>query len=260
MAPTALITGASGLLGSWTLRHWTVPDLHPVAVRSGDVNLLEAGAAKELLARATPAVVVHLAWCASGRADYRSSPDNERWTGASVDLARACIDTGVLLWLTGTVVDGGTDAPDAYSRAKARLRQELRFAIDENAIGWLRPHYVFDEERRRPGLVQHALQAREKARTVELRSPERRHDFVHASDVGAAVVSAVTHRLRGVVPIGSGRTRRVSDLVDALGVPWNGGDAANGSKITHEDAAADVSRLRALGWKPSRTEEFFTHV
>jgi hypothetical protein len=67
----------------------------------------------------------------------------------------------------------------------------------------------------------------------------------------------VTHRIRGVVPIGSGRARRVSELVDALGVPWRGGEAGTAPKFTHEDVAADTSRLRAVGWNPSRTEEFF---
>ena len=114
MAATALITGASGLLGAWTLRHWDVPGLHPVPVRSSDVDLLEVGAAADLVARTAPAVVIHLAWCASGQADYRSSPDNERWVAASVDLAR----------------DDDLDQVLALDEAFRRLEEKDRQAAD----------------------------------------------------------------------------------------------------------------------------------
>ena len=257
MAPAALITGASGLLGSWTLHHWDLAGMRPVAVRSSDVDLLRPDAAADLLSRTSPAAVVHLAWCASGQPDYRTSGDNERWLSASVELAQACARSGIPLWLTGTAVDD-TEGQDAYTRAKAALRQKLRAEIEGDAVGWLRPFYVFDEQQRRPGLVQHALRARDESRPAELQSPDSRHDFVHASDVGRAIVSAVAHGLTGVVPIGSGRVRRVAELVDALGVPWHSGSRSEPAH-THLDVAADISRLRAIGWKPSRTEEFFGH-
>lgn len=259
MASTALITGASGLIGSWTLHHWDVPDLRPLPVSSGDADLLEPGAATDLLARSTPAVVVHLAWCASGRGDYRSSPENERWVTASLELAKACRATGTPLWVTGTVVDEEADAADEYARAKASLRRELHGAIGRGAVGWLRPHYVFDEGRRRPALVEHALSAKERGSPAELRAPDSRHDFVHAGDVGAAVVSAVRHRLTGVVPIGAGRTRRVSEVVEALGAQWRAAGDDPRAATAHESAAADISRLTATGWHPDRTEEFFRH-
>ncbi len=259
MAATALITGASGLIGSWTLHHWDVPDLRPFAVSSDDVDLLEPGAAAELLGRSKPAVVVHLAWCASSRGDYRTSADNQRWVAASLDLAAACATTEASLWITGTVVDEEIDATDQYARAKAALRRDLGHEIRLGSVGWLRPHYVFDEERRRPALVEHALLAKERGSPAELRAPDSRHDFVHAGDVGAAVVSAVRHRLTGVVPIGSGRARRVTEVVEALGAAWRPVGDDPRPAMAHESAAADISRLTATGWHPDRTEEFFRH-
>jgi nucleoside-diphosphate-sugar epimerase len=258
MAATALITGASGLVGSWTLHHWVVPGLEPTVVRSRDVDLLEDGSAARLVATTRPAVVVHLAWSASGAPDYRTSTDNERWLDATMQLVEACAEHDARLWLTGTAVDDDHDAADAYTRAKVALRCHLSREIEDEVVGWLRPFYVFDEERGRPALVAHALRARSDERAAELQSPDNRHDFVHASDVGRAVVTAVSHRLMGVVPIGSGRTRRVADLVGALGVRWTR-SLGSPPDVGHEDVAADTSRLRAAGWKPSRTEEFFGH-
>lgn len=257
MATRALITGASGLLGTWTLRHWDVLGIEAVPVSRQESDLLAHGAAEGLLDKHRPDLVVHLAWSASGMADYRTSPDNERWVDASLQLAEACHRKGVRQWLTGTVVDDSRDAADAYSRAKSRLREALAPQIDSGDVGWLRPAYVFDEEARRPGLVAHALGARDRGDHALLRSPHSSHDFIHASDVGRAVVLAVAEDLRGLIPIGSGRARTVADLVSALGVEWQADCSDTHTPTIHAASATDPSRLHRLGWSPRQTEEFF---
>ena len=65
MAAVALITGATGLIGSHVLATWDVGDLEPVPVSSATTDLLVPGAATALVADHRPAVVVHLAWSAS---------------------------------------------------------------------------------------------------------------------------------------------------------------------------------------------------
>lgn len=260
-AARALITGASGLVGSWVLRHWDVPGLEAVPLGSADADLLAPNAMTHLLAEHQADAVVHLAWSASGRADYRETDDNERWRAATLELVDAAEHTGTPLWLTGTVVDdAGADAPDAYSRAKAALRRDVADRVAAGQVGWLQPFYVFDEVRRRPGVVAHALAAAERGEPVTLQTPDTTHDFVHASDVGRAVVTAVRHALRGEVPIGSGRLRTVAALVTALGVPWTPSSQTNqpAAEPAHAEHAADVARLRAVGWAPTRTEELFT--
>ncbi len=101
-----------------------------------------------------------------------------------------------------------------------------------------------------------------------LRTPHSRHDFVHAGDVGAAVRTVVRHRLAGEVPVGTGRVREVSELVRALGVPWEpapdavdprAGATADPTTSQQHDAA-DTRRLRDHGWAPSRTKELFQGV
>ena len=126
-------------------------------------------------------------------------------------------------------------------------------------MGWLRPFYVFDQDRRRPALVDLATAARQRGETLHLRSPHQYHDFVHASDVGRAIVAAVSHGLVGEVPIGSGSLRSVADLVTRLGTSWSADDAQQSPAPTHSGATADTTRLAAVGWAPTRTEEFFTH-
>ncbi|MEO5852620.1 MAG: NAD(P)-dependent oxidoreductase [Nocardioides sp.] len=258
MASAAVITGATGLLGSWVLSHWDVPGVTPVPVSGSDVDLLARGAATDLLARTQPAYVVHLAWCASGRPDYRGSSDNDRWVEASLELVAAARAMGSAVWLTGTVVDETREALDAYSRAKARLKTTLASDIGSGAVGWLRPFYVFDEKWRRPGVVDHAVAARDRGEPVQLQTPAQAHDFVHASDVGSAIVTAVGHGLTGEVPIGSGALHTVADVVTALGGEWSAATEVPREQA-HLEHVADTHRLTALGWGPTRTEEFFAH-
>ena len=257
MAPVALITGASGLIGQHVLRHWNVEGMRVEAVDHQRDDLLTPGVPTAVVERVQPAVVVHLAWVASGTPGYRDSPDNEAWLRASLELAQACRAAGASLLATGTSLDASSGAGDAYSRAKRDLWQRLRPAIASGAVTWLRPYYVIDPERRRPALVEHAIAAREAATPVVLRTPDSDHDFIHASDVGRAVVVAVEHRLDGVVPIGSGRLRRVCDLVMALGVPWvPASDQVDTARPQLHDIA-DSRRLRELGWAPTDTEKLF---
>lgn len=259
MAADTLITGASGLIGGWVLRHWAGTATTPVPVRHSDVDLLTPGAASDLVARTSPAQVVHLAWSASGRADYRTSDDNDRWVDATLELVEAAAAVGSTVWVTGTAVDDAADAADAYTRSKARLKARLAPLIEESVVGWLRPYYVFDEALRRPALVDLATTARERGETLHLRSPHQHHDFVHASDVGRAIVASVAHGLAGEVPIGSGRLRSVADLVTRVGASWSADEAQQAPPPTHSGETADTTRLAAVGWAPTRTEEFFTH-
>ena len=258
MAASVLITGAGGLIGSLVLRHWSNPAFVPLPVRSADTDLLVPGNAARLVDTVRPDNVVHLAWCASGTAGYRHSDDNARWLSASLELHQACRATGAAFWATGTVVDQEDEPVDAYAAAKSELRGRLTADVQAGAIGWLRPFYVFDETAGMPSLVAHALEARRSGTPVQLQTPGRTHDFVHAYDVARAVEVAVTHGLTGEVPIGCGSPHRVSDLVDALGVAWLPTADADTS-TAHAEDVADLTRLRNLGWVPTRTEEFFGH-
>ena len=102
MAAHALITGASGLVGSWVLHHWGDTGTTPLPVRHADVDLLVPGAAGRPRGRGRePTQVVHLAWSASGRPDYRTTDDNDRWVDATLELVGAARAAGAGVWLTG---------------------------------------------------------------------------------------------------------------------------------------------------------------
>jgi nucleoside-diphosphate-sugar epimerase len=257
LAAVALITGASGLIGTHVLEHWDVDELGAQPVDRARDDLLVPGAPTALVERVRPRVVIHLAWAASGTPGYRHAGDNERWVPASVELACVCRKVGAAFVATGTPLDKSTVPGDAYASSKVELWRQLEAAVADGEITWLRPYYVIDPERRRPALIDHALSAQAVGTPVVLRTPDSEHDFIHASDVGRAIVLAVRAQLRGEVPIGSGRLRRVCDLVAALGVPWESAAQPAGPGEGHLSDVADIHRLTELGWAPTRTDEFF---
>ena len=262
MAATALITGAHGLLGSHVMATWDMPGLAARPAR-GDgraYDLLEPGTSTRMLDELQPDVVVHLAWVASGTPGYRTSPDNERWVHATAALTTACLDRGIRFVGTGTVIESGMPDPDdLYATAKHTIRQRLAADIDAGRITWIQPFYVFDPEAGRPALVADAIRARDSGTLVALRSPYSEHDFVHARDVGTAIVASVRAGLVGQIPVGSGRLHRVCDVASALGATWKE-SAGSSTTVSHAERAADTGKLRAAGWRPTSTEEFFGDV
>jgi nucleoside-diphosphate-sugar epimerase len=256
VAARALITGATGLIGSHLRRIWDVPGLDPVYVDRRKHDLLKPGVARSLVTTLRPTLVLHLAWAASGTPDYRTSPDNERWVSASMELRDACRTMAARLVLTGTALDAQSTAADAYVASKVRLRELLEQDIQAGDLTWLRPYYVVDPDRGRPALVREAVAAATSGRSLLLRTPHDEHDFVHAADVARAVLLTITRRLEGDVPVGAGRLRRVSDLVEALGATWTAEPGfIRGSAHHHEPAP--IARLASHGWSPTDTEELF---
>jgi nucleoside-diphosphate-sugar epimerase len=262
VAGPTLITGAHGLLGSWVRRGWSAEDGELVVVDHASADLLEPGVPARIVREVQPARVVHLAWSASGTPGYRSSRANDEWVRATLELVAAAADVRATIWATGTVVDRvGEAAPpsddDTYSAAKRELRARLSDRIAAKEIGWLRPFYVFDQTLRRPEVVAAAMAARDEGRPVQLRTPEAAHDFVHAADVGQAILGALRHDLRGPVDIGSGTIRSVAELVTALGLTWEHAEGAQPAADAHREVAADSAALRATGWLPTTTQELF---
>ncbi len=156
MASVALITGASGLIGA----------ARPAAVeRRGDCARTRSttraticwcqACRRRSWSACEPAVVVHLAWAASGTPGYRDSPDNEALGARHRSSSqRPAAPPGPACVATGTSLDTAPVAGDAYSRAKVRLWQRAAARDREPArVTWLRPYYVIDPERRRPALV-----------------------------------------------------------------------------------------------------------
>lgn len=250
-----LITGANGLIGRWVRTQWPASDARLVHVTHTTHDLLTPSAFVAAIVAARPSIVLHLAWTSSGTPGYRTDPDNTRWVETTYHAANHCLERDIGFYATGSAVDKLGTSSDLYSRSKQELRALLADEIDSGIVGWLRPFYTFDPQAGRPAVIAAALAARAERRPVELSSPAARHDFVHASDVGAAVVAAIMHDLRGSIDIGSGRLRSVVELVKACDATWTSSTRIDA--VQHDDSTADIRRLRQVGWRPRATDAFF---
>lgn len=252
---TVLMTGGSGLIGTWVRRRWKEtgePGL--AAVDRADADLLTSGVFSDLLDRVNPDVVLHLAWSAGGRVGYRESADNARWVGVSAKVAEHCRRRGIRFIGAGTVLDD-SEPSDAYALSKRDLRTALTPWLDDGSTTWLRPYYVVDLDAGRPTVLGAAQSAVAAGQVLALRHPEATHDFVHVSDVASAIVTVILCGLSGVIDIGSGDLRSVAELVTAAGYPWREGDTTG--SVLHDQRVADVEALRAAGWAPIETDRFF---
>jgi nucleoside-diphosphate-sugar epimerase len=99
--------------------------------------------------------------------------------------------------------------------------------IDRGAVAWIGPFYVFDPIAMRPAVVADAMAARASDGVMKIRSLHARHDFVHAYDVGSAVIDVLQHDLRGAIDVGSGVSRSVVDVVGACGARWQDGEGSH---------------------------------
>jgi nucleoside-diphosphate-sugar epimerase len=251
-----LVTGASGLIGRRVVERWPA-SLDLLTLAHDDLDLRNARAFSSAIEQIRPDALLHLAWSASGDPEYRDSADNDRWLASSLAAARTCRRLGARFIGTGTVID---DQPDAnrYAHAKHQLWTELRGEIETGAVTWLRPFHVFDHECGRPALVAAVNAAKIEGRPVILRTPDSRHDFILATDVGEAIVATLQAGLTGCVEIGTGTARSVSELVEALGASWRRALQVETEDV--DDRVADTRALRLTGWAAVRTERIFAHA
>ena len=241
MAAVALITGASGLIGRRVLEQWDIEGLPAEAVDHRRDDLLEPGGPTALVERALPSSstspgrraghpTTGMQPTTSAGCRRRSSSPRHRdgrgafvATGTSLDKTPAPADE--YAGLEGAAVEG--------ARAGGRRRR--------NDVG---APVLRDRSRApAPGPDRPRALGAGRRHAVVLRTPDSEHDFIHAADVGPRDREAVRHDLRGEVPIGSGRLRRVQDLIAALGIPWVAEGEPQTGGVEHLSESPDSHRL-----------------
>ena len=194
-------------------------------------DLLQEGAARELIAAVEPHAALHLAWSVTP-GQFWTDPANLDWVGASLRLARAAAEGGVRRFVaTGTCyeydwpadgpcVEGVTPirAHTLYDAAKAGLASILRayFAATDVRFAWARLFYLYgpgEDARRFVPSVARALVRKEPARCTRGAAVR---DFLDVRDAGAALAKLVASDYSGDVNIGSGAPTHLSELAERL--------------------------------------------
>lgn len=238
-----VVTGAAGFIGRHVVAA-LVEDGHAVTgidrrswipgprERAHVGDLLDAHT-RVLLARA--GAVVHLAGCPGVR-DGRPDADRWRWRD-NVLVGQAVLDAVPrdvpLVVASSSSVYGGAGSPDrpracheddlrqprgGYARSKTAFEDRCRAArAGGRRVAILRPFTVAGEGQRPDMALHRWIEALRRGRPLQVYgSLDRRRDVTDVREVARAVVAALTRDVDGVVNVGTGRTHRLGDLVDAV--------------------------------------------
>lgn len=204
-------------------------------------------------------VCLHLAWYVEP-GKYLDSPLNHQWVDASLRLARAircrrfavagtCFEYAMS---NQPLSESSPAVPNTlYAQCKLSLLHQLQQLGLE--LTWLRIFYQYGPREDPRRLVPYIIRSLLRGEPAALTPGEQVRDFLHVSDVAAAIVSALN--LTGVVNIGSGTGVTVREIAQTIGKLTGRGELIRlGAKPYAAGdpmyIVADNSRLRSTGWKP----------
>lgn len=275
-----LVTGATGYIGRSVIAALAELGLPSVMVGRARVagsdfieaDLLQQADFGNLIQQSKATHLIHLAWEARHGA-YWTHPDNPRWAIATARLVDAfCASGGQGIVVAGSSAeyDWGygwcreettpTSSSTPYGVAKdaaRRLTQETtRMAGVPLAWGRIFLSYGSGEDARR--LVPSVAAALGGTRPAFAVDTYAYRDFLHVSDVAAALVRLLTSGTNGVANISSGMPVRVAEIITTLAQVIGADPAPMLSLSTARPGdprllAGDPARLASLGWVPKLT-------
>jgi nucleoside-diphosphate-sugar epimerase len=281
------VTGASGFLGRQCIRAlqdrgWEVHAVRRRADASGlpdahwhRADLLETGSAAALIGAIAPSHLLHLAWDAGAPAEVLRNPQNLRWVGATLGLARAFVEAGGSRavfagtcreydWSHGTCREDTPLAPRSiYSACKNALREILETYGDDRAVAvvWARIFWIYGPHEPPSRLLPTVIRALLEGAPAPCPAGSRRRDYLSVGDAGAALADLVEAEVTGPVNVGSGTPTSLKELFRIVGDLTGRPDLIRMAELPSraEDpplVAADVRRLStSTGWQPKVTLE-----
>ena len=276
-----LVTGATGFVGSNALPLLTnrFDEVHAVSrKRGGDsegvrwhrADLLNPTEGASLLAGVRPTHLLHFAWFVEHSA-FWTSPENDRWVEASLELVRAFRDAGgERVVAAGTCVEydpsGGicsetltrVEPRTAYGVAKDAFHRHLQEMTGNTGLSysWGRIFFLYgprEHPDRLVASVTRRLLSGERAPTTE---GSQVRDFLHVQDVADAFVTLLAGGVTGPVNIASGEPVSVADLVTSVARKLSRLDLLDRGALPTTPGeppriVADIRRLSTeVGWRP----------
>jgi nucleoside-diphosphate-sugar epimerase len=277
-----LVTGASGFIGTALARRLAGEGavVHGVSrqsrtggdcVRWWQADLTDAAQARKVLEAVRPDLVFNLGALVTGRRDLQLVLSTfQANLAATVNLLVAATESGVSRVLhAGSMEEPPPDGawpvcPSPYAAAKLAAGAYARMfqALYGTPSVWLRIFMVYG-----PGqsdhtkLIPYSILSSLRGQAPEVRSPDRRVDWIYVDDVVDAVVAtSVADGIEGrTFDVGTGRLVTVGEVVQEI-VQIVGGEAtprrAAADRPLEGECVADVgSTTAATGWRPRTSLE-----
>ena len=203
-------------------------------------------------------LLIHTAWEMTP-ATYWNDSDNFKWASKSALLIQRFLDYGggkvfvtgscaEYSWLSDSILtESSIEGPNsAYGESKLNL---LRFIQAEGIPHlWTRTFFQFGQDKQSKKLIPTLIESAIAGTVVNLGNPLHVRDFIHIDDIIPILSALIVDNHNGVVNIGSGFGRRVSDVVQQveLGLGKKIDIVYTDSGGPPTSVVADVSHLKSL--------------
>jgi nucleoside-diphosphate-sugar epimerase len=295
MGARVLVTGAGGFLGRWAVASLLQRRVDTIAVltqrsaaptelsgaRIEVCDLLDGQAARDLIKRTRPDVIVHFAWNATPGL-YWTTPDNFSWLSATVALAQRHFENGGARFvLAGTCAeyDWASAAlceeaktptvlstphlakPYALCKALARVAVEGLARRFEQTTATGRIFFQFGPYEHPNRLAPAVIRALLSGTPIETTHGRQVRDFLHARDVGDAFAALALCNLTGPINIGSGDAVTLAAFISEIARQVGREELVLfGARQAPPDEPAilrpDIRHLRdEIAWRPHFTLE-----
>ncbi len=280
---SVLLTGASGYIGQFAIRHLLDKNytVHAVTQKSFTIekaenlfwhraNLLDAGETKILVEKVCPTHLLHFAWYIEhGR--YWNAVGNLDWLQAGLHLARCFVESGgKRIVVAGTCAEYDWTKPSPfvehqtpfnpqtlYGAAKSSLSLALeRFAeVCDVSFASGKIFLPFGANNLENRLIPSVVRALLNNEPAETTHGNQVRDFLFVGEVAEAFVAMLESDVRGAVNIASGKGVKIKEIVEEIGKIIGKPELLRiGSLPAPEneppEIVADITRLREeVGWE-----------
>jgi nucleoside-diphosphate-sugar epimerase len=284
-----IVTGASGFLGRYVTKTLVMQGHEVIALsrRSPglegkltwvEMDLLDSSKLRPFFMSAKPEGLVHLAW----QSEYAN-----RWE--SVNNLQSCINTIKLLqefadaggrkavlagscaeydWQYGYCIEDQTPIRpwSVYGKCKDVTRQTAQdFCLKSGIqLAWARIFFAYGYGEHNQRLIPYVAGQLIRKQPVKCTHGNQFRDFIHAEDVALAMAHLLNNKsAEGTYNIATGLPLRIRDIVDFCAsriAPFGPIEFGVIPALENDPGVliADVSKLKALGWGPTKSN--FDHI
>ena len=276
-----LLTGAAGFIGSHCLGPLIERgyEVHAVsrrdrarnegAVTWHEADLLQPGAAGELIGRVRPTHLLHLAWFViPGK--LINGTENLDWVIASIELVRQFADAGGVRlcvagsgyeydWGHGYCTEGLTPCvPDTvYGASKHALHEMVRTYAGgrDLSAAWARVFFLYGPNEHPDRLVPSVIRSILRGEAARCSHGRQIRDYLHVQDVADGLVAVLDSEIRDAVNVSSGQAITLREITSTIGRLTGRPDLVQLGAIPARpnDVALVIgsnARAAALGWQP----------